>query len=273
LVRANGHADQIIATTRPSARDQSLETRRQVWQRFALKHYEQAFERTIEPARRQVRATKFGPGVQSIATEAGRASLRLAANLRGQKPPPKRRSVIRDGLAALEDAAPRAISSIVFRLDGAETPRAMVDPGISVSFDLNGDGRPGRWPWVKSGTAFLIWDPEAKGGVESGRRLLGSVSWWIFWRSGFQALGALDDNGDGWLGAFLLIGALGLGVVGISLSLIQQRMVQIPLAQVVFETIVVVQQQAVVVFLIGLLVLLISTRRLLGSSTPAAKGD
>jgi hypothetical protein len=52
---------------------------------------------------------------------------------------------------------------------------------------------------VKPGTAILVWDPKATGRIESGRQLFGSVTWWIFWRDGYAALDALDDDRDGWL--------------------------------------------------------------------------
>jgi hypothetical protein len=35
--------------------------------------------------------------------------------------------------------------------------------------------------------------------IESGRQLFGSVTWWMFWRDGYQAPAALDDDGNGWL--------------------------------------------------------------------------
>jgi hypothetical protein len=75
----------------------------------------------------------------------------------------------------------------------------LLDSHRQVTFDLDGTGRGQAWPWVKPGTAILVWDPKGTGRIESGRQLFGSVTWWIFWRDGYSALDALDDNRDGWL--------------------------------------------------------------------------
>jgi hypothetical protein len=66
-----------------------------------------------------------------------------------------------------------------------------------VSFDMNGDNLPDRCPWLKPDTALLVWDPNQTGQITSGRQLFGSVTWWIFWKDGYEALKALDDNQDG----------------------------------------------------------------------------
>ena len=42
-----------------------------------------------------------------------------------------------------------------------------------------------------------MWDPQHKGQITSGRQLFGSVTWWIFWKNGYQALAALDNDGNG----------------------------------------------------------------------------
>jgi hypothetical protein len=51
--------------------------------------------------------------------------------------------------------------------------------------------------WLRGDTAILVWDPAHRGRVASGRELFGSVTWWMFWRNGFEPLVALDNNGDG----------------------------------------------------------------------------
>jgi len=51
---------------------------------------------------------------------------------------------------------------------------------------------------VHSATAILVWDPGKSGRIESGLQLFGSVTWWMFWKDGYQPLAALDDNGDRW---------------------------------------------------------------------------
>lgn len=90
----------------------------------------------------------------------------------------------------------RAITPIIFSLNPDVDFAALLSTG-AVSFDLDGfkDGR--RWPWVRSDTCILVWDPGHAGQITSGRQLFGSVSWWLFWNNGFEALAALDDNHDG----------------------------------------------------------------------------
>ncbi len=95
--------------------------------------------------------------------------------------------------------SPQVISPIIFPLRGPATLEALLAPERVVSFDLAGNGVPAKWPWVNSDAGFLVWDPENKQRIESGRQLFGSVTWWMFWRDGYQALAALDDDGNGWL--------------------------------------------------------------------------
>jgi hypothetical protein len=52
---------------------------------------------------------------------------------------------------------------------------------------------------VSPETAILCWDPAGTGKITSGKQLFGSVTWWMFWRDGYAAMAALDDNHDGWL--------------------------------------------------------------------------
>jgi hypothetical protein len=91
------------------------------------------------------------------------------------------------------------ISPIIFPLRGTAPLEALLAPGRVVSFDLAGNGVPAKWPWVNSDAGFLVWDPENRQRIESGRQLFGSVTWWVFWRDGYAALAALDDDGNGWL--------------------------------------------------------------------------
>jgi hypothetical protein len=91
------------------------------------------------------------------------------------------------------------ISPIIFPLHGPAPLEALLAPGRVVSFDLAGNGVPAKWPWVNSDAGFLVWDPENQQRIESGRQLFGSVTWWLFWRDGYAALAALDNDGNGWL--------------------------------------------------------------------------
>ncbi len=43
----------------------------------------------------------------------------------------------------------------------------------------------------------MVWDPQNKGEITSGRQLFGTATWWLLFPSGYAALDALDDNRDG----------------------------------------------------------------------------
>jgi hypothetical protein len=79
-------------------------------------------------------------------------------------------------------------------------------PATRVAFDLDGTGRAQYYSWLKPDAAFLVWDPEHTGRITSGRELFGAVTWWLFWQNGYQAMAALDDDGDGWLTGHELAG-------------------------------------------------------------------
>jgi tetratricopeptide (TPR) repeat protein len=93
-------------------------------------------------------------------------------------------------------AKPRSITPVLVALG----PGPLVDAKARVGFDL--DGRAPHacaWDWPTPAAGILVYDPEGKGDIRSGLQLFGSVSWWVFWENGYQALAALDDDGDGGL--------------------------------------------------------------------------
>lgn len=63
-----------------------------------------------------------------------------------------------------------------------------------------------RGPGSQPDTALLVWDEDGRGDVPSGRELFGSVTWWIFWNNGYEALKSLDNDNNGWLEDLELIG-------------------------------------------------------------------
>lgn len=103
----------------------------------------------------------------------------------------------RNRLESLPD--PRYITPIVFSLKQHTLLADLLAPETNVSFDLNGDNIIEQHSWLKPSTAILVWDPQQKGNITSGRQLFGSVTWWIFFENGYQPLNALDDNRDGQL--------------------------------------------------------------------------
>ncbi len=74
---------------------------------------------------------------------------------------------------------------------------ALVDRTSKVAFDFSGQGLRLQAGWLTADAAWLVWDPKDKRIVTSGFQLFGSVTWVASWDNGYNALGALDDDGDG----------------------------------------------------------------------------
>ena len=93
---------------------------------------------------------------------------------------------------------PRAITPVLIPLlPGATDLDELVNPNAQVAFDLDGSGSETRWGWITPKAAWLVYDPQGTGKITSGLQFFGNVTFWVFWRDGYQALRALDDNGDG----------------------------------------------------------------------------
>ena len=163
-----------------------------LWTDRAVESYWAAFElsRAEDAAlvRRPLR------GLRSLVShEAAEAYVRLMKNDNQRVAEAKKHFLELKGL-------PRGpITPIIFSLEGPRDLPELLAPGREVRFDLDGDGVAERRPWVRAGTAILVWDPGGEGKITSGRQLFGSVTWWMFWRNGYEALDALDDDRDGWL--------------------------------------------------------------------------
>lgn len=103
---------------------------------------------------------------------------------------------VRRRVKALE-ARPQWITPIVIPLNDAMDIRALTTSPPSVQFDLDGRAAPKRWQWITPDAAWLVHDPAARGAITSGRQLVGAVTFWVFWSNGYEALAALDNDGDG----------------------------------------------------------------------------
>ncbi len=98
----------------------------------------------------------------------------------------------------LVDAPPAIyITPILVPLKRDVSFDALVDRRSEVAFDFSGQGPAMRAGWLTADAAWLVWDPKDKRHVSSGFQLFGSVTWVASWNNGYNALGALDDNGDG----------------------------------------------------------------------------
>ncbi|HZV35869.1 MAG TPA: hypothetical protein VFB72_14935, partial [Verrucomicrobiae bacterium] len=92
---------------------------------------------------------------------------------------------------------PRYITPILVSLQPNTPLSELVDPSANVTFDLDGTGLQRRWGWITPKAAWLVFDKNGSGRITSGLQMFGNVTFWIFWRNGYDALRALDDNGDG----------------------------------------------------------------------------
>jgi tetratricopeptide (TPR) repeat protein len=101
---------------------------------------------------------------------------------------------------------PRWITPVVVPLDDGLATAELFDMTAAVAFDLDGSGLPRRWRWITPRAAWLVWDPEGTGRITSGLQMFGAVTFWLFWDIGYDALAALDDDGDGRLAGPELIG-------------------------------------------------------------------
>jgi hypothetical protein len=148
--------------------------------------------------------TKFKPYPRLnmlVGYEAATAYIRLSQLDTAHSDEDKRRiAKVKKDLNRLENLPDSGIvTPIVFSLKENDCFADLLAPELTVSFDLNGDNIIERNSWVKPSTAILVWDPQKKGHITSGRQLFGSVTWWIFFDNGYHALDALDDNRDGQL--------------------------------------------------------------------------
>ena len=73
----------------------------------------------------------------------------------------------------------------------------LIDNASPVAFDFAGTGDKGAQGWLTPDAAWLVWDPAWRGDIRSGFDLIGQRAWSVFWRDGFEALRALDDDRDG----------------------------------------------------------------------------
>ncbi len=73
------------------------------------------------------------------------------------------------------------------------------DASASVHFDADGSGYQHEWTWIRPQAGWLVYDQQQDGKITSALQLFGNVSFWCFWENGYDALHALDDNGDGWI--------------------------------------------------------------------------
>lgn len=147
-------------------------------------------------------------GMEDFAAyEAGGGFVRVAKALKSEDAN-KMRMAVAEAVVKGFNTLPRpnAITPIVLSMEPSRGVGELAAPGSSAAFDLDGSGLARRWSWVKPGTGLLCWDPKGEGKITSGWQLFGAVSWRLFFETGYEALAALDDNGDGKLAGGELTG-------------------------------------------------------------------
>jgi len=91
---------------------------------------------------------------------------------------------------------PRPITPIAIPLTGDLKTADLVDRNAAVAFDADGTGERKTWTWIHKDAGWLVYDPRGRGEITSALQMFGNVSFWLFWDNGYEALAALDDNGD-----------------------------------------------------------------------------
>ncbi len=172
----------------------------------ACTHYLAAYQVAF-PIDSKLRHRPLGGFNALVSYEAGRAFLRLVEN--ANKPNaefihalPK----VKAGLAKIEKIPRGAITPIIFAMRPVSDISELLAPNTVVDFDLRGYGPSERSTWIKPDTALLVWDPEMRGKITSGQQLFGGYTFQLFRANGYDALAALDDDGDGILTGTELIG-------------------------------------------------------------------
>lgn len=133
-----------------------------------------------------------------VSVEAAQGILRLQANRSLSSEDQKEVAEMRQRITTFQNQ-PRMVTPILISFERQASLTDLLAPEKHVGFDLAGDGLGRKWSWVKPTTGILVWDPQHTGKITSGLQLFGSVTWWLFWKDGYEPLAALDNNRNGWL--------------------------------------------------------------------------
>ena len=168
------------------------------WEANALRHYRGVLKKA-GPA--DLKRGFAGPGVDSIISQDACQAIQRILNQPGRKLAATEKKELADVAAHLQGLGKlgRVVTPIIFPLDRPRLLKSLLSTGKTTTFDLDGDGLKSAWRWVKPDTGLLVWDPKRTGKVRDGRQLFGTVTWWIFWKHGYEPMAMLDDNRNGWL--------------------------------------------------------------------------
>lgn len=137
-----------------------------------------------------------------ISVEAGESIVKLSPNH-------PMKQAVQSHIEKMNKLPSGPITPLIFSLEKSASLAELLDPFAISHFDLEGTGAKQTYSWVKPSTTFLVWHPDPRVQIRSGRQLFGTATWWLMNRDAYAAMRILDDNSDGWLSGKEL---LGLGV-------------------------------------------------------------
>ena len=105
-------------------------------------------------------------------------------------------ATLRERTAHMAKAIRRSLTPVVIPLGSGSSAAEFVNRSARVSFDADGSGVKKEWTWITPDAGWLVHAPRGQQ-VTSALQMFGSVAFWLFWDNGYQAMRALDDDGDG----------------------------------------------------------------------------
>jgi TonB family protein len=96
----------------------------------------------------------------------------------------------------IEARIPSCITPLLVPLTSASKLDALIE-ARRVQFDLDGRGPRTCLSWITPRAGWLVFDKTKSGTINSGKQLIGGVTFWVFWKNGYEVLVALDDSHDG----------------------------------------------------------------------------
>ena len=145
------------------------------------------------PLRGSTRRGYIGPG-PSYSQEAIGYLLKLLDPARDKREIDR----LQEDLVTLQGMG-RAVTPLLIPVGRSTALAELTRPDAAVPFDLDGSGLPKRWGWITPQAAWLVFDADGSGQISSGLQLFGNVTFWVFWRDGYDALSSLDADGNGLL--------------------------------------------------------------------------
>lgn len=97
------------------------------------------------------------------------------------------------------EGLPRAITPIAIGLSPGATLADVEAPDLTVDFDADGSGRRIPWSWISPDAAWLVYDNNGTGQIDSAIQFFGNRTFMLFLEDGYAAMRVLDADADGQL--------------------------------------------------------------------------